>query len=193
MALLNQYRGFTTGQIYEMSYSPKGLSKLEQYDRRPLFVMVNYDNVYRLLSGLNLHWVSVDARKAFFKWIYKRYNIKDLSEWGRPINFTWQHVVSYTPWMAPAWRRYFPQRIRNIIPMATTYALPDIMGPDVVQSDTAKIIGVTPEVIQRHYQLSKQRAYNASAQRHREALQKSLRVSPAPKPKAKGGIKNPYK
>ena len=182
MALLNQYRGFTTGQIYEYTYSPKGLVKgtLEEYDKRPLLFFVNYDNIYRLISGINLHWLTEDERKKFFQVIYRKYKIEDLSQWGRPINWTWDHVKSYTPWAGIAWRRYFPARIRNIIPMATTYDKAEI-EKDVIKSDTARIIGVTSEVIQRHIQATQERNQRAAKQRYREALAKSHRVSSLPK------------
>jgi len=114
------------------------------------------------------------------KKLYGSNKIEDLSQWGRPINWTWDHVKSYTPWAGIAWRRYFPARIRNIIPMATTYDKAEI-EKDVIKSDTARIIGVTSEVIQRHIQATQERNQRAAKQRYREALAKSHRVSSLPK------------
>ncbi len=131
-------------------------------------MFVNYNNVYGLVSGVNMHWLTVSQRAKLIDFVTKAYRIEDLAEWGKPINLTWQTVRYLGLPYAMAWRRYFPARMRNIKAVAPTWSFEEIKNY-VIDANTQKIIGVTPEYIQKFYAESMARKVRNVAQKHREA------------------------
>ena len=67
-----------------------------------------------------------------------------------------------------------PARIRNVQLMSPTWSADEIES--IINTDTAKIIGVTPAMIQKHFAESQARKMRAAAQRHREAIQRRTAV-----------------
>lgn len=168
MAILNAYRHYAAGQLYSFTYSPRWLNRLSIYDKYPLLMFFNYNNVYGLLSGINFHFLTVSQRAKLIEVITKAYDIKDLSEWGKPIPITWDNVRYLgLPYML-AWRRYFPNRVRNLKAIAPKWDFEEIKKY-VIDANTQKIIGVTSEYIQKFYMDSMSRKLRNVAQKHREA------------------------
>jgi len=175
MALLQTYGKFYTGSVWQYTYSPKGLDVLDRFDRHPLVLWVNFDNMYRLMSGINLHWLTVEQRRQLMNLLAHNYpDISKKAEYQKPINFTWDNVKSWFPIGRIAWRKYFPARIRNVQLMSPTWSADEIES--IINTDTAKIIGVTPAMIQKHFAESQARKMRAAAQRHREAIQRRTAV-----------------
>ena len=69
-----------------------------------------------------------------------------------------------------AWRRYFPNRIRNLKAIATTWDYAELKK-DVLMSNTQQVIGVTPEYVQRFYAESMARKMRGQAQKARQTEQ----------------------
>jgi hypothetical protein len=167
MAILQHFNYFHSGQLYNYTYSPKWLSRLSTYDKYPLALFIHYDNVYGLISAVNLHWLTVAQRAYLLDAMTKTFNIEDLKEWGKAVNISWQFVASLGPAYRMAWRRYFPNRMRNVKAVATTWDYNDIKK-DVLMANTQRIQGVTPEYIQRYYAESMARKMRGQAQKARQ-------------------------
>jgi hypothetical protein len=150
MALLQHYNYFTTGQFYNFTYSPKWLNRLSVYDKYPMGLFINYDSVYGLISMINFHWLTVAQRAALIDVISRRYPKALLQEWGKAINIDWNIIKTLGPVYRMAWRKYFPNRIRNLKAVATKWDYEELKR-DVINSNTSQVIGVTPEYIQRFY------------------------------------------
>jgi hypothetical protein len=170
MALLQHFNYFHSGQTYSYSYSPKWLNRLSVYDRSPLALFVHYDNIYGLISAINLHWLTVAQRAHLLDTMTRVFPINDLKEWGKAVNINWQFITSLGPVYKMAWRRYFPNRIRNIKTVASTWDYEEIKK-DVIMSNTQKVIGVTPEYVQNFYAESMARKLRGQAQKSRQTQQ----------------------
>jgi hypothetical protein len=172
--LIQKYGRYYTGGIFQFTYSPKGLDVLDRYDAKPLALFINYDSDYRLCSMINLHWLTIEQRRQLMNLItYKYPDIATKAEFGNPIPFGWEHIKTWFPIGSIAWRRYFPNRIRSVTNMAPTWSKTEIEA--IINTDTEKIIGVTPAVIQKRLQDTQARKVRAANQRHREAINKAQR------------------
>ena len=176
MALVRTYKNHAAGQFVEFTYSPKGLSDLDQYDKHPLLLFVNFDNVYGLVSGLNLHWITVSQRAKLIDYMLRKYTKNDLAEFGRPVNFSWDNIKSAMPELGIAWRRYFPNRMRNVKVIAPHWEWEEVKN-DVINSQTERILKVTPELIQKHYAESQARKMRVLRQRQRETLARNKNIA----------------
>lgn len=175
MALLQHHNYFTTGQLYSFTYSPKWLNRLSVYDKYPLGLFISYDNILGLYSMLNFHWLTISQRAQLIDFITKRYPKDILQEWGKAINIDWNIIKNLGPAYRMAWRRYFPNRIRNLKAVATTWDYNEIKE-QVIMSNTSKILGVTPEFIQKFYAESmarKMRSQKSNVQEQKQTVQKN--------------------
>ena len=168
MAILQHFHSFHSGQLYNYTYSPKWLSRLSTYDKYPLSLFIHYDNIYGLISAVNLHWLTVAQRAHLLDAMTKTFKIEDLKEWGKAVNISWQFVSSLGIPYKMAWRRYFPNRIRNLKTVAATWDYAEIKS-DVLMANTQQIIGVTPEVVQRYYAESMARKMRGQAQKTQQS------------------------
>jgi len=178
--LIQKYGRYYTGGIFQFTYSPKGLDVLDRYDAKPLGLFINYDSDYRLCSMINLHWLTIEQRRQLMNLItYKYPDIADKAEFGKPIPFGWEHIKAWFPIGSIAWRRYFPNRIRTITNMAPTWSKEEIEA--VINSDTEKILQLSPAKIQALHAASQARKVRASQQRRREAQQRQMVIRAKPK------------
>lgn len=149
MANLRKFKKFTAGAFVQYSYSPKHLNQLTQYDRRPLLLFTGYDNVNNLIGGFNMHWLTKTQRTRVIQIIKDAMKIEDSFPFGKPMNIDlYKLIKAKYPIATIAFRKYFPNRIRNIKFPAWQWEEEDLKK-EVINTDTEKIIGTSPELIQK--------------------------------------------
>ena len=149
MAHVTKYKKFSAGGFWEFTYSPKYLDQLTQFDRRPLGLFFEYDTQKKYCQMINMHWLTKGQRKKFIDLITKRFDLENGIDFQVPIkglNYMW--VKMNYPIALIGWRRYFPNRIRNMKAIAFEWD-PKEIEDDVINTNTQRLIGVTPEVIQK--------------------------------------------
>lgn len=149
MAHMYKWKKFAAGSFWEFNYSPKYLDRLSEFDRRPMALFFEYDNTKKFLQCINFHWLTVHERDTLIIKIKKRFKIDDFWDFGKPIhglNYMW--VKRNYPRALIGWRRYFPRRVRNLRTRAWQWD-PEEIKRDVIGTNTQKILGVTPEMIQK--------------------------------------------
>jgi len=150
MAFRQTYKKFAAGGFATFSYSPKHLDKLTEFDRRPLIIFINYDTEKKYISALNIHWMTVSQRRKLISIMKKVFNIGDFHEFGEPIKgFTYEWIKRTYPQALIAYRRYFTNRIRNVSFTDAWQWDPVAVNKEIIKSDTQRIIGVSPEQIQK--------------------------------------------
>ena len=176
MAILQHYNYFHSGSLYSYVYSPKHMNLISSYDKYPLALFISYENIYGLCNCINMHFLTVAQRAHLLDVITKTFRIEDLKEWGKAINITWPFISSLGWPYRMAWRRYFPNRMRNIKAIATTWDYEELKN-DVIMNNTQKVIGITPIAIQKYYAESMARKIRGQVQKARESgqiIQKNL-------------------
>ena len=147
--ILRKYKKFYNGALVQYSYSPKHLSQLSQYDRRPLLLFTGYDNVYNHVHGFNLHWLTVAQRKKVIQIVKDAMKIEEMWPFGKPMSIDLYRLIKARyPIATIAFRKYFPNRIRNIKFPAWQWEKEELTKK-VINTNTEKIIGVSPELIQK--------------------------------------------
>jgi len=168
MALIRQYNEYFCGGFFSFTYSPLYPEKLDMFDRSPCLLWINMNNGRRadgkpmnLFSGINFHWLTVKQREKLIGYLFKYYkNNKNYNDFRVdekiPLNLTWDIIKSWDTSFGIAWRRYFPNRVRNLKWLAPTWDYIEV-NRDVIHTDTVRIIGVTPEFIQRQAIMNQQK------------------------------------
>ena len=151
MAFTRKYKKFATGGFAQFSYSPKWLSQLSYYDRRPLIIFLGYDNQKKLVHGINLHWLTKEQRKRTIALVKSAMRITADKGWefGKPMPLDiYRLLKSKYPIATIAYRTYFPNRMRNLSFPAWQWGKADV-EEKIINTDTEKIIGTSPEQIQK--------------------------------------------
>lgn len=150
MAFTRKYKKFATGGFAQFSYSPKWLSQLTYYDRKPLIIFLGYDNQRKLIHGINLHWLTKEQRKRTIALVKSAMRITKDKGWpfSKPMPLDiYRLLKSKYPIATIAYRTYFPNRLRNLSFPAWEWGNEEV-EEKIINTDTAKIIGVSPEQIQ---------------------------------------------
>lgn len=151
MGFTRKYKKFATGGFAQYSYSPKWLSKLTFYDRKPLIIFLGYDNKNGLVHGINLHWLTKSQRKKVIDIIKSTMRITEEKGWdfGKPMPLDIYRLLKKRyPIATIAYRTYFPNRMRNLSFPAWQWEKEDV-EQEIINTDTEKIVGVSPEQIQK--------------------------------------------
>ena len=149
MSLKQTFKKMSAGGFWTFSYSPRHLDLISSFDRRPLMLFLNYDTTKKYLQGINFHFLTVPQREKFISKITRRFKLKDGLEFGKPIKgLTYEWIKKNYPIAIIGYRRYFPNRARNIKSIAFQWDEKQIED-DVINSDTQRIIGVTSQQIQK--------------------------------------------
>lgn len=149
MGFQSRFKKMAVGGFVEFAYSPKWLSQLDYYDRKPLIIFLGYDSSKNLIHGLNMHWLTVPQRKRVITLIKSAMNIVDHWDFGQPMRLDIYRLLKRRyPIATIAYRTYFPNRIRNVKYPAFQWE-PDKVDSKIIHTDTAKIIGITPELLQK--------------------------------------------
>lgn len=151
MGFSRKYKKFANGGFASFSYSPKWLSKLSFYDRKPLIIFLGYDNTKKLIHGINLHWLTKNQRKKTIEILKGAMRITDKRGWefGKPFPIDIYRLLKRRyPIATLAYRTYFPNRIRNLKFPAWQWGVEEVEDK-IINTDTEKIIGVSPEQIQK--------------------------------------------
>lgn len=150
MSLRKKYKKFAAGGFATFSYSPKWLDQLSEFDRKPLIIFINYDSTKKYIQAINIHWLTVNQRKVLIKLMKRKFDIGDFNDFGSPISgLTYNFIKKVFPGALIAYRRYFVNRIRNLSFTPAWQWDPKEVEDNVIQSNTARIVGVTPEMIQK--------------------------------------------
>ena len=150
MAFSNRYKKFAVGGFVQYSYSPKWLSLLSYFDRRPLIIFLGWDSKKGLIHGLQMHWLTKTQRKKVIDIIRRAVNMPEEGwDFGKPFPVNiYKLLKSKYPIATIAYRTYFPGRMRNISYPAFQWE-PEKVEDKIINTDTAKIIGTSPEAIQK--------------------------------------------
>ncbi len=150
MAFSNKFKKMVVGGFVQFSYSPKWLSLLSFYDRRPLIIFTGYDSQKKLIHGIQMHWLTKAQRKRVIEIIRRAVNMPEEGwPFGKPMPVNiYKLLKSKYPIATIAYRTYFPARARNIKYPAWQWE-PEKVEEKIINTDTEKIIGVSPEMIQK--------------------------------------------
>lgn len=150
MAFSNKFKKITVGSFVQFSYSPKHLDALSFYDRKPLGLFLGYDGKRKLLHFINFHWITVAQRKRVVEIIRRAVNMPEEGyPFGKPMPVNlYKLLKSKYPIATIGYRTYFSNRMRNQSFPAWDWN-PEDIEKKVINSNTEKIISVTPEAIQK--------------------------------------------
>lgn len=150
MAFTNKFKKITVGTFVQFSYSPKHLDVLTFFDRKPLGLFLGYDSERKLLHFINFHWITKAQRKKVIAIVKSVVGIgEDGWEFGKPMPINLYKLLKRRyPISILGYRTYFSNRMRNQSFPAWQWS-PEDIEKKVINTDTAKIIGVTPEQIQK--------------------------------------------
>lgn len=150
MTFSNRFKKMTVGTFVQFSYSPKWLSQLSFYDRRPLGLFLGYDSQKKLIHMINMHWLTKSQRKKVVDIIRRAVNMPEEGwPFGKPFPVNiYKLLKSKYPIATIAYRSYFPNRQRNVKYPAFQWE-PEKVEEKIINTDTEKIIGTSPEMVQK--------------------------------------------
>lgn len=150
MAFSNRYKKMAVGGFVQFSYSPKWLSLLSYFDRRPLIIFTGWDSNKGLIHGIQMHWLTKTQRKRVIEIIRRAINMPEEGwPFSKPMHVNlYKLLKSKYPIATIAYRTYFPSRIRNISRPAWEWS-PDEVEEKIINTQTEKITGTSPEAIQK--------------------------------------------